>query len=98
VTEDTVWIVNLPQYYSENVWNEDFLIYCTIESIKLNCERDSKTPYQLVITHSPRVVEIGETYTIKVMGIVCPRAAYLNGNADYVTESIFMGISTNSTS
>lgn len=41
---------------------------------------------------------MGSTYTLKILGIPCPRAAYLNGNADYVTESIFIGISTNSTS
>ena len=35
---------------------------------------------------------------MSVYGIPCPRAEYLNGNAEYVTESIFLGISENSSS
>ena len=98
VTEQTIWMINLPRYYSESVWNEDYLIYCTIDTAKLNCQRDPKSPYQIIISESPRIVEVGQTYTLRVLGIPCPRAAYLNGNADYVTESIFIGISENSSS
>ena len=43
-------------------------------------------------------MEVGAIYTLKVFGLQCPRAAYLNGNALYVTESIFLGISANSSS
>lgn len=96
VNENTEWIINLPRYYSEYLWNEDYLIYCTISDVKINCIRDPTTPYQIKITNSPRIIEVGSSYTLKVFGLQCPRAAYLNGNAAYVTESIFLGISTSS--
>jgi len=35
---------------------------------------------------------------LTVFGLQCPRAAYLNGNAAYVTQSIFFGVSQNSSS
>lgn len=66
--------------------------------MQLTCGRDPYTPYQITIAASPRIVEVGDSYKIKVYGLQCPRATYLNGNAAFVTESIFLGISQNSTS
>lgn len=60
-------------------------MYCTISDVKIGCEVDVKTPYQVRVFGSPRIVEVGAVYTIKVYGVPCPRALYLNGNAAYVT-------------
>jgi hypothetical protein len=88
-----VWIINLPRYYSQDIWNEEYLIYCRIADIQLSCAKDPNTPYQIQLWGSPRIFDIGETYTISVYGIPCPRKTYINGNALYVTDSIFLAIS-----
>lgn len=93
VTELTQWIINFPRYYSQQIWNEDYLVYCKIESSFIDCAVDPNTPYQILVSNSPRIIEVGDTYVLSVYGITCPRAKYLNGYAEYVTESIFMGIS-----
>ena len=50
-----------------------------------------------MVKNSPRVIDVGEWYILSVYGITCPRSIYLNGNATYVTESIFFGIAVNET-
>lgn len=90
----TVWIINFPRYYSPLIWNEDYLIYCTINGTPLTCARSQYTPYQIVISGSPLIISTGSTYTISVYGIPCPRASYLNGNSLFITENIFFAMST----
>lgn len=97
VTQETIWIVNLPRYYSPNIWNEDYLIYCTISGTPLTCTRSPYTPYQVVVSASPRMIEVGETYSITLYGVPCPRATYLNGNNMFVTENIFFAMATSAT-
>jgi len=94
ITQYTVWVINLPIYYSQPIWNDDYLIYCTISGTPLPCTRSVHTPYQIVVSSSPLLVSVGSstTYTITVFGITCPRAAYLNGNSMFATESIFLGM------
>jgi hypothetical protein len=90
-----VWYITLPRYYSQRIWNEDFLIYCTINYTQLDCGRHENIPYTIIIKNSPRVIDVGEWYIISVFGVTCPRKTYLNGNPTYVTESIFFGIALN---
>jgi hypothetical protein len=94
VTLTTVWIINFPRYYSPSLWNEDFLIYCTINQTPLTCTRSKYTPYQIELSNSPLIVSVGSTYTISIYGIPCPRATYLNGNSLFITENIFFAMST----
>lgn len=96
ITQNTVWIINFPRFYLQNVWNEDYLTYCTINDTNLSCIADPNTPYQILVSGSPRIFRTGQTYLLKVFGMPCPRTVYLNGNAPYVSESIFVGISENS--
>ena len=56
VNELTEWIINLPRYYSEYLWNEEYLVYCTISDVRIQCGRDPTTPYQIKITNSPRII------------------------------------------
>jgi hypothetical protein len=37
-------------------------------------------------------------YLLKVFGIPCPRAGYLNNNGLFANENIFIGVAENSTS
>ena len=85
VDGNTVWYITLPRYYSQRIWSEDFLIYCTINSTQLDCARHENIPYTIIIKNSPRVIDVGEWYTISLYGITCPRKIYLNGNATYVS-------------
>jgi len=85
VNQYSVWIVNLPRYYSPKVWNNDNLIYCTISGTPLPCTRSTYTPYQIIISNSPLIIQIGVTYSISIYGIPCPRATYLNGNSLFIT-------------
>ena len=39
----------------------------------------------MIVKSSPRLVEIGIAYHLRVYGINCPRQNYVNGNAQYVT-------------
>ncbi len=91
-----MWIINFPRYYSPLIWNEDFLIYCTINQTPLSCSRSQHTPYQIQLSNSPLIVSVGSTYTISVYGIPCPRATYMNGNSLFITESIFLAMLTSS--
>jgi hypothetical protein len=94
VTENTQWVVTLPIYYSEGIWNDDYLIYCMISGVPLSCQRSAHTPFQIVLSGSPLVVAMGasSTYTLSVYGLPCPRAAYLNGNTMFATEFVFLGV------
>jgi hypothetical protein len=65
-----------------------------INTTPLPCARSQYTPYQMQISRSPLIVSVGSTYTLSVFGIPCPRAAYLNGNALFITENIFLAMST----
>ena len=94
ITQVTKWIINFPRYYSTLIWNEDNLIYCMINKTPLTCAKSPYTPYQIEITASPLIVNVGETYTISIYGIPCPRATYLNGNSKFITESIFFAMLT----
>lgn len=47
ITQSTVWIVNLPIYYSKNVWNDNYLIYCTMSGTPVGCKVSQYTPYQI---------------------------------------------------
>ncbi len=97
VNINTVWIINFPRYYSPSTWNEDFLIYCMINTTPLPCGRSQYTPYQIRLYKSPLIISVGYTYTISVYGIPCPRATYLNGNSLFITENIFLAMSTSAT-
>lgn len=97
VTIDSFWIINFPRYYSPKLWNEDNLIYCMINTTTIPCRRSPHTPYQIELYSSPLIITVGDKYTISVFGIPCPRAAYLNGNALFITESIFFGVSSSIT-
>ncbi len=87
VTQNTQWVINMPIYYSQPIWNKDYLIYCTISGTPLTCGLSQHTPYQIVLSGSPLVVAVGSnsTYTISVYGIPCPRATYLNGNTMFAS-------------
>lgn len=95
ITQNTIWIVNLPIYYSKIVWNDNNLIYCTISGTPLSCGLSQYTPYQIVLYSSPLIIQASSsTYTINIYGIPCPRATYLNGNNMFITQSIFFGMAT----
>ena len=89
-------MVNFPRYYSERLWNYDYLMHCSINDVPITCQRSMHTPYQVEISGSPAIIGIGATYSISIFGIVCPRASYLNGNAQFVTENIFFGMVSSS--
>jgi hypothetical protein len=85
----------LPIYYSKIVWNDNDLIYCTISGTPLSCGLSQYTPYQIVLSASPLIIQASSsTYTINIYGIPCPRATYLNGNNMFITQSIFFGMAT----
>jgi hypothetical protein len=52
----------------------------------------------MLIGNSPRVLQPGETYILKVFGVPCPRAVYTNANEQFVNERIFIGIYDSNTS
>ena len=61
MTQYTIWYVTLPIYYSQQVWNQDHLVYCTISGTPLNCALSQYTPYQVVLTASPRLIAVGNS-------------------------------------
>lgn len=71
-------------------------MYCTISGTPLTCQLSQYTPYQIVLSGSPLLISVSDnsTYTIGVYGIPCPRAAYLNGNTMFATESIFFAMTS----
>lgn len=100
VTQNTIWLVNLPVYYSPSIWNDLSQAYCTISGTPLSCRVSTYTPSQIVISNSPLLLSASSntTYTINIYGIVCPRASYLNGNTMFATESIFFAVAESSLS
>jgi len=88
IDESMVWIINFPSYYSPQLFQKD--AYCLIDSAVISCSVDPKTPYQLVITGSPKTKNAGIPYTISVIGLACPRFLYTN-NA-YPSRYIFVGV------
>jgi hypothetical protein len=89
-----VWIINFPSYYSPQLFQKD--AYCLIDSAVISCAVDPKTPYQLVVTGSPKTILAGNAYTISIIGLACPRWTYTN-NA-YPSRYIFIGVLQNSSS
>ena len=94
VDANMVWIVNFPSYYSPQLFQEDS--YCLIDSAVISCTVDPNTPYQLIISGSPKTNNAGVPYTITIVGLACPRSLYTN-NA-YPSRYIFMGVLENSQS
>jgi hypothetical protein len=86
-----VWIINFPSYYSSQLFQKD--AYCLIDSAVIFCNVDPNTPYQLVITGSPKTKNAGIPYTISLIGLACPRNLYTN-NA-YPSRYIFVGVLQN---
>lgn len=89
-----LWIINFPSYYSPQLFAQD--AYCLIDSAAIPCSIDAKTPYQLIVSNSPKTVNAGTPYTITVVGLACPRATYTNDA--YPNRYIFVGVLQNSSS
>jgi hypothetical protein len=94
VDENMVWIINFPSYYSPELFQQD--AYCLIDLAVISCYADPNTPYQLIITGSPKTMSAGIAYTISVIGLAAPRSIYTN-NA-YPSRYIFVGVLQNITS
>jgi hypothetical protein len=94
VDENMVWIINFPSYYSPQLFQQDS--YCMIDSAAIPCSIDSNTPYQLVVTSSPKTKIAGVPYILSVVGLACPRNLYTN-NA-FPSRYIFIGVLQNSSS
>ena len=88
VDSNVVWIVNFPSYYSPDLFQKD--AYCMVNIARIQCEVDTATPYQLIITDSPVTVMAGTSYTISVIGLASPRKIYTNGA--YAQRYIFVGV------
>lgn len=97
VDSQTIWYINLPIYYSPKVWNDITLSYCQISGVMIPCTVDPEVPYQIKVYDSPRIINNGVQYTLSIYGIPCPRKRYLNNNATYANEYVFIGVAKNST-
>jgi len=64
-----------------------------IDSTPINCLIDLNTPYQIVIKNSPKTINSGTPYKLKIFGISCPRSLYMNNN--YPNRFIFIGLLDN---
>jgi hypothetical protein len=95
VDSNTVWYISLPIYYSPMVWNDASLAYCEISGTMLPCAVDPNVPYQIILSNSPRIINSGVLYNISIYGVPCPRRPYLNNNATFANEYIFVGIAAN---
>jgi len=91
VDSNMVWIINFPSYYSPQVFQQD--AYCMIDTAFINCAIDPTTPYQIIVSNSPKMIDSGVPYTITVIGIACPRKIYTNGA--YPNRYIFVGVLQN---
>jgi hypothetical protein len=89
-----VWIINFPSYYSPQLFQND--AYCMIDTAVIDCSVDLNTPYQLIVSNSPKMTNAGVAYTISVIGLASPRNLYTN-NA-YQSRYIFVGVLQNSSS
>lgn len=95
---NSIWTITFPRYYTPQMWNQNYLIYCLINSSPIICQRSLYTPYQIVLTSSALIIPTGSTYTISIYGIPCPRMTYVTGSSTYLTEGIFFAMSTSTTS
>lgn len=89
-----IWIINFPCYYSPQLFQTD--AYCMIDTAVIDCVVDSNTPYQLIVSNSPKMKNAGTAYTISVIGLAAPRNPYTN-NA-FLSRYIFVGVLQDSTS
>ena len=94
VDDDTVWIVNFPSYYYEQLFN--FSPYCMIDTAPIECAADSVTPYQVVIKKSPKIISAQTQYQISIHRLTSPRSIYTNNY--YPSRYLFIGVLQNSTS
>jgi len=94
VDQKMVWIINFPSYYSPQLFQTD--AYCMIDTAVIDCVVDPNTPYQLIVSNSPKMVNAGIAYKISVIGLAGPRNPYTN-NA-YPSRYIFVGVLQNSAS
>jgi hypothetical protein len=88
VNSDMVWVINFPSYYSPLIFNYDS--YCLIEGSPIQCTPDPNTPYQLIITNSPRIIAVQTSYKISILGVACPRAKYMGST--FKDRYLFVGI------
>ena len=61
VDDKMIWIINFPSYYSENPFSFEhvfnFQQYCLIDSTPIACKVDPITPYQIIISQSPKIID-----------------------------------------
>jgi hypothetical protein len=67
-----------------------------IDSAVIPCSVDPNTPYQLVVSSSPKIKNVGVPYVLSIVGVACPRNLYTN-NA-FLSRYIFIGVLQNSSS
>lgn len=94
IDANMVWIINFPSYYSPSLFQQDS--YCLLNTAVIPCSPDPNTPYQLIVSNSPMLVNAGVAYTLTVAGLAAPRSIYTN-NA-YPNRYIFIGVLQNSLS
>jgi len=94
VNANMMWVINFPSYYSPSLFQQD--AYCMLNTAVIPCSADPNTPYQLIVSNSPTMVNAGVAYTLTVTGLATPRSIYTN-NA-YPNRYIFVGVLQNSTS
>lgn len=94
IDQNMVWIINFPSYYSPQLFQQD--AYCLLDSAVIPCAVDPNTPYQLMVTNSPKTKTAGSSYVLSIIGLAAPRSAYTN-NA-YPSRYIFVGVLQNSSS
>jgi hypothetical protein len=94
VDQDMVWIINFPSYYSPQLFQTD--AYCMIDTAVIDCVVDPNAPFQLIVSNSPKMKNLGVPYTISVIGLAAPRNPYTN-NA-YPSRYIFIGVLQDSSS
>lgn len=61
VTQNTLWLITLPIYYSPRVWNDVSKMYCTISGTPLSCKLSTYTRYQMVLYNSPIMLSAGSS-------------------------------------
>ena len=94
VDDETVWVVNFPSYYYEELFN--FIPYCMIDTAPIDCAADPTTPYELIIKNSPKIIYAQSSYEISVHRLTSPRSIYTN---DYFpSRYLFIGILETETS
>lgn len=61
-----------------------------IDTTPITCNSDPSTPYQLIISNSPKIIPNGTIYRISVHRLTCPRGKYTNDY--YRSYYIFVGV------